>query len=685
MKRIVVLLSYIALLLIFTSISANTSIYAPYNSDFTQSHSCNFLQPSSYVPNYIRTIEYNGQINLYPYPDKNCTHLSTIATQSNVKVHAELGDWRFVENLSGSGWGWITKDAFETTTSRCDFLQPSSYVPNYIRTIEYAGGVDLYPNPDKNCAPGSMIAAQSSVRVHAELGDWRFVENLSGSGWGWITKDAFDTPINNCDFLQPSSYVPNYIRTVNSSSGVELFPRPDNNCSPSGLIAADSSVKIHSESGDWRFVENLSGRGWGWIAKSAIDSSPDPLTPENPPVLDNPPTPDHPPIGVPGDYAANLAMLKATRYRNTNHDNSPNSTTPSASLPVNNLLVPWRDYEAAGGITSPIAGSGSFRVFCEFSHLAYDDPIVLPNQPGAAHLHMFFGNTDANAYSTADSLLNSGSSTCNGQELNRTAYWVPAFIDTNGNVPIPDDALIYYKGYYGPDASNGRTEVYPPGMRLISGMAMATAPQPGHNNFRELFFRCYKPGTGGNNPINTKSVTIPNCGSDRYLEMNVKFQTCWNGQDPSDYRNNASYSDVWPTSGSCPASHPRKLPQMEYRIFFRNHEGSENWILSSDVNMRDQTTINGRGYSLHGDWFGGWNREVNQRWIDNCVNIVDTDCDEGLLADPRRNSNAQGLKIRPQYSGEMRIPGAAVLKELCPTDKHFSGQASVALCQPASM
>jgi len=680
MKIVLVLMIYITLMLKITPAAAQNF------AEQSSSKSCQFLQPSSYVPNYIRTVEHNGQVNLYPRPDKNCSLRGTIAMNSSVKVHAELGDWRFVENLSGSGWGWITKDAFDAPTSNCDFLQPSSYVPNYIRTIEYNDNVDLFPNPDKNCAPRGVIATQSSVKVHAELGDWRFIENLSGNGWGWITKDAFDTPTNNCDFLQPSSYVPNYVSTVKDNNGVELFPCPDNCCVSIGFIATGSSVKIHAESGDWRFVENQSGRGWGWINQSALDLNTDPTPkPDNPPIPHHPTNPDVPSPAVPGDYTANLAMLKATRYRNTNHDNSPNTNTPSASLPINNLLVPWRDYEATGRITSPIAGSGSFRVFCEFSHLAYDDPIVLPNQPGAAHLHMFFGNTDANAYSTADSLLNSGSSTCNGQELNRTAYWVPAFIDTNGNVPIPNDALIYYKAYYGPDSSPGLTQVYPQGMRLISGMAMATAPQPGHDGFRELFFRCYKPGTGGSNPINTKSVTIPDCGSDRYLEMNVKFQTCWNEQDPSNYRNNAAYSDVWPTSGSCPASHPYKLPQMEYRIFFHNHEGSENWILSSDVNMRDQTTINGHGYSLHGDWFGGWNREVNQRWIDNCVNIVDTDCDEGLLADPRRNPNALGLKIRPQYNGEMRIPGDAVLEELCPVDKNFSGQASVALCQPTSM
>jgi len=629
---------------------------------------CDFLQPSSYVPNYVRTIEQQDDVGLYASPDKNCAATRQVATGSSVKVHAESGDWRFIENLSGSGWGWITKDAFER--DRCRFLQPSSYVPNYVRTIEQQDDVGLYASPDKNCAPTRQVATGSSVKVHAESGNWRFIENLSGSGWGWITKDAFESPGNDCDYLQPDSYVPNYIRTVQASGGARLFAYPDSTCSPRGLIAAQSSVRVHAELDNWRFIENLSGNGWGWIASSSLDANPDP---------DNPLPP------VPGDATANLAMLKATPYRNTNHDSSVHINTPSASLPINDMLVPWRDYEAAGGITNPIVGSGSFRVFCEFSHLAYDDPIVFPNKPGAAHLHMFFGNTNANAYSTADSLLNSGSSTCNGQELNRTAYWVPALIDINGNVPIPDDVLVYYKAYYGTDSDPGPTEVYPPGMRLISGMSMADAPQPGHRNFRELFFRCYKPGTGGSNAINTRSVTIPDCGSDRYLEMNVKFQTCWNGQDPADYRNNASYSDVWPTSGSCPASHPHKLPQMEYRIFFHDHEGSENWILSSDVNMTDQRTINGHGYSLHGDWFGGWNRQINQRWIDNCVNIVDTDCDEGLLADPRRNENALGLKIRPQYSGEMRIPGDAILKALCPANKAFSGQASVALCLPENI
>ena len=121
----------------------------------------------------------------------------------------------------------------------------------------------------------------------------------------------------------------------------------------------------------------------------------------------------------------------------------------------------------------------------------------------------------------------------------------------------------------GRDTNPGGTSVYPPGLKMVSGNADATSAQPGHRNHREIFFRCYRPGTGGNNSINTKHSTIPSCGSDRRLEMNIKFQTCWNGKNPADYKRNVAYSDVWPTSGSCPSSHPIKLPQLEYRVLLQ--------------------------------------------------------------------------------------------------------------------
>ncbi len=47
----------------------------------------------------------------------------------------------------------------------------------------------------------------------------------------------------------------------------------------------------------------------------------------------------------------------------------------------------------------PSPTEGQFRIQCQWSHFGYDDPIVRPGSPGAAHLHMFWGNTNTNARS----------------------------------------------------------------------------------------------------------------------------------------------------------------------------------------------------------------------------------------------------------------------------------------------
>jgi hypothetical protein len=94
-------------------------------------------------------------------------------------------------------------------------------------------------------------------------------------------------------------------------------------------------------------------------------------------------------------------------------------------------------------------GIGAFRTICQYSHMAYNDPIVFPGQPGKAHLHTFFGNTDVDAYSTDDSIRNTGNSTCPGGIANRTAYWIPSLIDTRNGAPIvPEKAVWYYKSGY---------------------------------------------------------------------------------------------------------------------------------------------------------------------------------------------------------------------------------------------
>ena len=169
-------------------------------------------------------------------------------------------------------------------------------------------------------------------------------------------------------------------------------------------------------------------------------------------------------FGSVANQYANLAKLLAATSRNRSADNPANVSKPSAGLENDSSLLSSSYVSSYTGSTDPSVtpgeGFGEFRAECDFSHYAYDDPIVYPNQPGKAHLHMIFGNTHTNAYSNYNSLLNSGNSTCNGHELNRTAYWVPAVIDQDGNPRRPIKVLIYYKSY---SITNTQTDSWAPG------------------------------------------------------------------------------------------------------------------------------------------------------------------------------------------------------------------------------
>ncbi|WP_197323377.1 DUF1996 domain-containing protein, partial [Staphylococcus haemolyticus] len=120
---------------------------------------------------------------------------------------------------------------------------------------------------------------------------------------------------------------------------------------------------------------------------------------------------------------------------------------------------------------------GAFRFLCTPSHNAYNDPIVYPGQTGKSHLHTFFGNTKADANSTYESLRTSGESTCNNL-LNRSAYWIPALLNGQGKVVMPDYVSIYYKRRPSTDPvcqRQGKACIaLPRGLRYVFGYNMST-------------------------------------------------------------------------------------------------------------------------------------------------------------------------------------------------------------------
>lgn len=262
----------------------------------------------------------------------------------------------------------------------------------------------------------------------------------------------------------------------------------------------------------------------------------------------------------------------------------------------------------------PLADSredkGAFRVSCEYSHMNNDDAIVYPNQQGKAHLHVYFGNTDVNYLSTAESVRTTGNSTCNGGIMNRTAYWAPAMIDTESGAPLkPRNALLYYK--------HGKVQEIPRGLKMIAGNMASDSPQAYE------WFEC-------NEKYTSRRPYLVSCNNGGLVTMSVTFPDCWNGKDldSADHKSHMAYS----TNGRCPGSHSKKLPTLSALIYYpvTSDKGTANWRLSSDNYSKDKHA----GYSSHSDFIMGWDEDIHKVWVENCINAA-KDCHAHLLGDGR--------------------------------------------------
>ena len=273
----------------------------------------------------------------------------------------------------------------------------------------------------------------------------------------------------------------------------------------------------------------------------------------------------------------------------------------------------------------PIDGGGAFRVACQPSHMSNDDPIVYPNQPGAAHHHTFFGNTSINAKSDLMHLDIAGNSTCTGGGMNHAAYWMPSMIDTATNQPVkPSGAIFYYKSW---DVPNALVTQPPKGLRMIAGNAKSTSADTSSGRYS-----CITPSTGFGTPW---SKTIPNCAVGTFLQMQIGFPQCWDGinlDSPNHKDHMANANPALTTPNKCPASHPIGIPQVAESINFNvvTVNQTKNWRLASD---NYSTTIDG-GLSAHADWVNGWDTTTMSGWVKNCLN-KGADCHAHLLGDGR--------------------------------------------------
>lgn len=301
----------------------------------------------------------------------------------------------------------------------------------------------------------------------------------------------------------------------------------------------------------------------------------------------------------------------------------PRTTPPGPSS--GNL---FRVTVGSGGSTAldnssqPDSGSAhGTRVYCVSSHFSYDDPVVFPGQPRAAHAHMFWGNSDADAFSTGESLQTSGNSSCEGGTTNRSSYWMPAMFNSANEATLPESIFVYYKSFGGPGFQRSTIQPIPSGLQMLASKNVPAA--------RDDRFRVGSDGSG-----TRLEVWFPECVAvDR------------NGRPILASDNNVSHLS-YATNGSaangCPASHPYRIPSVAYVVHYAIPFDS-GWYLASDHDTAS------KGQSLHADYIAAWD-EATMDQVVECVIRERRSCEfPGRSQLPERFFDPSGKRIY-QYS-----------------------------------
>jgi hypothetical protein len=243
------------------------------------------------------------------------------------------------------------------------------------------------------------------------------------------------------------------------------------------------------------------------------------------------------------------------------------------------------------------AQGGQFVLRCGYSHSLPDDPIVFPNQPGASHLHDFYGNTGVNAFSTFPTML-AGETTCRVPS-DTAGYWAPAGF-MNGVRVKPGVMRIYYLA-----GATGTPGTLPAGLQMIGGNKEAQSP--GENP--HVSWSC-----GQTTSVSTPQMDMPyDCRPwAQYpfvdgIVASIDFPSCWNGIGlrPEDV--------TYPEGGACPPGFGNVIPKLSERV----HYGVMN-PLGLDGTLAFQLS-SGPAYSMHADFWNTWEQERLDQLVEDCL------------------------------------------------------------------
>lgn len=242
----------------------------------------------------------------------------------------------------------------------------------------------------------------------------------------------------------------------------------------------------------------------------------------------------------------------------------------------------------------PVRSAGQFEVECGLSHAAFDDPLVLPWQPGKSHLHLFFGNRAVTSDPGYDDRLLRADTSC-AEDGETGSYWAPALLDASGRAIEPLGLTAVHRVGNGVDPAE--VVGFPEGLMLIGGEQTATIDQ----STEIVWWSC--------DGDDRRSAAPELCGPESTLRLNVMFPDCWDGVRLTTFgaSAHARYSST-DHAGGCPESHPVAVPQLTIGIDY------------PPVDPADLSLSSGAITTAHADFWNVWDQAALVASVEDCIN-----------------------------------------------------------------
>ncbi|KAK2608113.1 hypothetical protein N8I77_006746 [Diaporthe amygdali] len=286
------------------------------------------------------------------------------------------------------------------------------------------------------------------------------------------------------------------------------------------------------------------------------------------------------------------------------------------------------------------------------------DPLVNPGMVFTPHLHQIVGGNSFNVTMdpSNDPATQSSCTSCSFTQ-DKSNYWtaVMFFKAKNGSyhrVPQvgnggPQGKLINNGGldvYYIP---SGKTTAFAKGFRMLAGNAANTNPSKVSSG--NICHRCWTSASednfvGGAPCSGSDTVEIPTGSNCQMIRQTIIFPACWDGKnlDSPNHQDHVAYSGSGATGGgSCPSTHPVKLPQIMYELMWNvTMFQKDRSIWPTDGSNPFSYSMGIGGAAAHGDYVFGWEGTSLQKAMDNGCNL-NRDCPAaGLTAQSADKYNA---------------------------------------------